>query len=60
MEMPANGAAAQYALGFAVATTALHLVGVGFGQLMARLGTPLVTRISGSVIAVLGMVLAIA
>lgn len=60
MEMPANGAAAQYALGFAVATTALHLVGVGFGQLMARLGTPLITRLSGSVIAVLGMVLALA
>ncbi|CUB04103.1 HupE/UreJ family protein [Marinomonas fungiae] len=60
MEMPANGTAAQYALGFAVATTALHLVGLGFGQLMARIGTPLVTRLSGSAIAVLGLLLSIA
>ncbi|RDL45100.1 urease accessory protein UreJ [Marinomonas piezotolerans] len=60
MEMPLSASGAQYALGFALATAALHGAGVGFGQWMARIGTPLVTRVGGSVIALAGMVLAIA
>ncbi|MCW4629130.1 MULTISPECIES: HupE/UreJ family protein [Marinomonas] len=59
MEMPLNANGLQYALGFALATAGLHVVGLGFGQLMAKIGTPLATRISGSVIAVAGLVLAL-
>jgi urease accessory protein len=59
MEMPLNANGLQYALGFALATAGLHVVGLGFGQLMAKIGTPLVTRISGSVIATAGLVLAL-
>lgn len=57
MEMPMNASGAQYALGFALATAALHGAGVAFGQWMARIGTPLVTRASGSAIALAGMLL---
>ncbi|TDO97325.1 MULTISPECIES: HupE/UreJ family protein [Marinomonas] len=59
-EMPMTANGIQYAIGFALATTALHLVGVGLGQLATRFGTPVVTRISGSVIALAGVVLAVA
>ncbi|AWX99747.1 urease accessory protein UreJ [Marinomonas primoryensis] len=60
MEMPLNANGLHYALGFAVATAGLHVVGLGFGQWMAKMGAPLMTRISGSVIAVAGLVLAFA
>lgn len=60
MEMPLNANGMQYALGFALATAGLHAVGLGFGQVMAKIGTPLVTRISGSLIATAGLVLAFA
>ena len=60
MEMPLSASGAQYALGFALATAVLHGAGVGFGQWMARIGTPLVTRVGGSVIALMGMLLALA
>lgn len=59
MEMPLSANGLQYALGFALATAGLHAVGLGFGQLMTKIGTPLVTRISGSVIATAGLVLAL-
>jgi urease accessory protein len=58
MEMPLNADGLHYALGFAVATAGLHVVGLGFGQWMAKMGTPLVTRMSGSVIATAGLLLA--
>ena len=60
MEMPLNADGLHYALGFAVATAGLHVVGLGFGQWMAKMGTPLVTRMSGSVIATAGLLLAFA
>ena len=60
MEMPLTANGLQYALGFALATAGLHAVGLGFGQVMAKIGTPLVTRISGSLIATAGLVLAFA
>ena len=60
MEMPLDTNGLHYALGFALATAGLHVVGLGFGQWMVKIGTPLVTRISGSVIAVAGLVLAFA
>ena len=60
MEMPLNANGLQYALGFALATAGLHVVGLGFGQWMAKMGAPLMTRIGGSVIAIAGLVLAFA
>jgi len=58
LEMPLNANGLQYALGFALATAGLHVVGLVFGQWMVKIGTPLVTRVSGSVIAVAGLLLA--
>lgn len=60
IEMPLNANGLQYALGFALATAGLHVVGLGFGLWMAKMGTPLVTRMSGSVIATAGLLLAFA
>lgn len=60
MEMPLNADGLHYALGFVVATAGLHVVGLGFGLWMAKMGTPLVTRMSGSVIATAGLLLAFA
>lgn len=60
IEMPLNANGLQYALGFALATAGLHVIGLGFGLWMAKMGTPLVTRISGSVIATAGLLLAFA
>ncbi|QRV23013.1 HupE/UreJ family protein [Marinomonas foliarum] len=60
MEMPLSANGLQYALGFALATAGLHAAGLGFGQLMTKIGTPLATRISGSAIALAGLVLAFA
>lgn len=59
MEMPLNADGLQYALGFALATTGLHVVGLGFGQWMTRISTPLVTRMGGFVIAAAGLVLTV-
>ncbi|PJE55574.1 MULTISPECIES: HupE/UreJ family protein [unclassified Marinomonas] len=59
MEMPLNANGLQYALGFALATASLHLVGLGLGQLMTKIGTSsFATRISGFVIATAGLLLA--
>jgi urease accessory protein len=60
MEMPLSANGLQYALGFALATAGLHVVGLGVGQVMAKIGTPLATRISGSLIATAGLFLAFA
>lgn len=60
LEMPLNANGAEYALGFAAATTLLHIAGIGFGMGIARLQTPIVTRLTGSVIALAGLFLALA
>jgi urease accessory protein len=60
LEMPLNANGAEYALGFAAATALLHVAGIGFGMAVARFQTPIVTRVMGSVIAIVGMYLAIA
>lgn len=60
VEMPLNANGALYALGFAVATTLLHLVGIGFGGVIARFQAPFATRLIGSIIALAGIFLAIA
>ncbi|MGB0781687.1 MAG: HupE/UreJ family protein [Marinomonas sp.] len=60
LEMPLNANGAEYALGFAAATTLLHVVGIGFGAVIARFQAPIVTRVTGSVIAIAGLFLALA
>ncbi|MEL0611822.1 HupE/UreJ family protein [Marinomonas arenicola] len=60
MEMPLNAHVAEYALGFAAATALLHLVGMGMGKAIARIEAPIVTRLSGGIIAAAGVVMAIA
>jgi|TARA_R110001632_G_scaffold196061_2_gene318065 urease accessory protein len=59
LEMPLNANGAEYALGFAVATALLHLVGIGFGAVIARFQAPIITRVTGSLIAVAGLFLAL-
>jgi len=58
-EMPINANGVQYALGFVLATDGLHTLGLGLGQLMTRFASPLMIRISGSMIAVAGIFLSI-
>ncbi|MEP0072177.1 MAG: HupE/UreJ family protein [Marinomonas sp.] len=60
LEMPLNANGALYAFGFASATALLHLIGLGFGNLIARLQVNVATRITGGVIALTGLFLAIA
>ncbi|WP_417537402.1 HupE/UreJ family protein [Marinomonas sp.] len=60
LEMPLNANGAEYALGFAAATALLHVVGIGFGAVIARFQAPIVTRVTGSVIAIAGLFLALA
>lgn len=60
LEMPLNANGAEYALGFAAATALLHVVGIGFGAVIARFQAPIVTRVTGSIIAVAGLSLALA
>lgn len=60
IEIPLHTNAMEYGLGFAAATLALHLVGLGFGMAITRFQTPIVTRITGSIIVLTGVFLAIA
>ncbi|MBJ7536862.1 HupE/UreJ family protein [Marinomonas transparens] len=60
MEMPLNANGAEYALGFAAATTLLHVAGIVLGSIIERFQAPIITRITGSIIAVAGLFLAIA
>ncbi|MBJ7537200.1 HupE/UreJ family protein [Marinomonas transparens] len=55
IEMPINADGLQYTLGFVSSTVVLHLMGLGLGLL----ATPLMTRIGGSVIAVMGLLLVV-
>lgn len=59
LEMPLNANGVEYALGFAAATALLHLVGIGFGAAIARFQAPIITRVTGSLIAVAGLFLAL-
>lgn len=60
LEMPLNANGAEYALGFAAATALLHVIGIGFGAVIARFQAPIVTRVTGSIIAIAGLFLALA
>jgi len=57
-EMPVDASGVQYALGFAVATAALHLAGIGAAVALergARRIAPTVVRIVGGGVATVGM-----
>ncbi|ETX10665.1 protein hupE [Marinomonas ushuaiensis DSM 15871] len=60
VEIPLHTSGIEYGLGFATATLALHVVGLGFGTAMVRLQTPILTRATGSAIALAGIFLAVA
>ena len=60
LEMPLDANGAEYALGFAAATELLHVAGIGFGMTVARFQAPIVTRVTGSLIAIAGLFLALA
>lgn len=60
LEMPLSANGALYAFGFASATALLHLAGLSFGALITRLQANIATRITGGVIALTGLFLAIA
>ena len=58
LEMPQASSAFQYGIGFVLATTLLHLIGIGFGKIAYR--KHLLSRLSGSIITLAGLYLATA
>ncbi|MCL5043623.1 MAG: HupE/UreJ family protein [Gammaproteobacteria bacterium] len=54
-EMPLQVSALTYALGFALATAALHIVGLQAGSWLQRQSWPLVTRTLGALIGLAGL-----
>ncbi|MEO9274951.1 HupE/UreJ family protein [Marinomonas sp. 5E14-1] len=60
VEMPIDASSAHYALGFVSATAGLHALGLGLGQVMTRFASPMMIRISGSMIAATGLLLSVA
>ena len=59
-EMPASISAAWYAIGFAMASALLHFSGMGIGSLLKKDKKLIISRVTGSVITLLGVYLAIA
>lgn len=59
-EMPATALAASYIVGFAVATAALHLMGIALGMLMQKTNLQMVNRFAGGAIALSGIYLTLA
>lgn len=58
-EAAATFSGAEYMAGFALATATLHLVGIGFAQMMARAKLRPVIRAAGAVCVVIGGALAL-
>ncbi|MBN2841688.1 MAG: HupE/UreJ family protein [Sedimentisphaerales bacterium] len=58
-EMPLSTGAASYTAGFALATAALHLAGMGLGIVLQKANLQTVSRLVGSAIALSGIYLAI-
>ena len=58
LEMPQASSAILYGSGFVLATTLLHLTGIGLGKVAYR--KHLLSRLSGSIIAIAGLYLATA
>lgn len=59
VEMPESFGAASYAIGFALATAMLHLLGIGLGMLLQKTNLQTVSRFVGGAIALSGIYLAI-
>lgn len=59
-EMPAESSAGLYALGFVLATAALHLSGLRFGLWLQRRDGMLVSRVVGAAIGLVGLSMAAA
>jgi urease accessory protein len=57
-ELPSGAAAATYAVGFALATAALHVVGLGIAYLCRSGSGKLIARGAGAAVAVAGVALA--
>ena len=57
-EIPSDANGLHYALGFVLATAALHALGVGATVLAARVGKPVLIRAAGAATAVAGLALA--
>jgi urease accessory protein len=58
-ELPSGAAAATYAAGFAIATAALHALGLGIAHLCRSDSGKLVVRGAGAAVAVAGLALAV-
>ncbi|HEY8900985.1 MAG TPA: HupE/UreJ family protein [Chthoniobacterales bacterium] len=58
-EMPENASGAAYAVGFMLATAALHGVGIGLGMAIQRFTAAPVIRFAGAAIAVAGVYVAL-
>lgn len=59
-EMPAIASGIEYAIGFALATALLHVVGIGLGvgaQRLAGKMAPIAVRASGGIIAAMELLL---
>lgn len=56
-EMPGTATGFAYGMGFALATTILHLCGIGMGTLLQKMGKVQVVRYAGGAIAISGMYL---
>lgn len=54
-EMPADSSGIAYAAGFVLATAVLHASGIAIGILFKNLSTPLLTRVAGACVAILGV-----
>ncbi|GAB3488980.1 HupE/UreJ family protein [Marinomonas epiphytica] len=60
LEMPMNASGLTYAIGFSLATAALHLAGVALGQFISKLQLPILSRLIGGIVACSGLVMVVA
>lgn len=54
-EMPGSASGVLYALGFVVATTLLHSVGIALGVGIEKISKPVIVRFAGAAIVVCGL-----
>jgi urease accessory protein len=58
-EMPPDSSGLAFAVGFLLATAALHATGIGIGIFFKQRSTPILTRAAGACVALLGVWLVI-
>lgn len=54
-EMPSTASGIEYALGFVLATTLLHSVGIAVGVGIQKVSTPMIVRFAGAAVVVCGL-----